>query len=214
MTSSATGRFEADPRWTRLPHAEPGNRIGLFGGSFNPAHSGHRLVAETALNRLKLDQVWWLVTPGNPLKDHGDLAPLSQRLEQAAALARHPRMKVTAIEARLGTAYTAETLARLKGLRPDLAFAWIMGADNLASFHRWQDWRGILNQVTVAVVNRPGASLSPLFAPAARAFARYRLAEVDAPLALSMKPPHWVFLHAPLDPVSSTLLRARQKEGL
>ncbi len=199
----------AVPDWMRLPHAEPGNRIGLFGGSFNPPHSGHRLVAEVALRRLRLHQVWWLVTPGNPLKSHSSLAPLETRVRQAAAFANNPAMRVTACEALLGSTYTAETLASLLALRPHLSFVWVMGADNLATFHQWQDWRAIILAVPVAVVDRPGASLAALQAPAARAFARYRLDEADAPALATIRPPAWVFLHAPLDATSSTALRTR-----
>lgn len=196
--------------WLKLPHSEPGNRIGLFGGSFNPPHSGHRLVASTALKRLRLDQIWWIVTPGNPLKSHTDLAPLELRLHTASRLADHPRMKVTAFEAALGTTYTAKTLTALRAKRPSARFVWIMGADNLANFHQWQDWQGILGSVPIAVVDRPGASLSVLSSPMAKAYENYRLPEEDAALLTDMQPPVWTFLHAPLDPASSTDLRARR----
>jgi nicotinate-nucleotide adenylyltransferase len=195
--------------WLRLPHAEPGNRIGIFGGSFNPPHSGHRLVAQTVLKRLGLDQVWWFVTPGNPLKDHGDLAPLEMRLHLTSALADHPRMKVTAHELVLGSPYTAQTILMLRRKRPELRFAWVMGADNLAGFHRWQDWRSIVASVPIAVVNRPGASLSALSAPMAKAYEKHRLPEEDARLLLDSEPPVWTFLHAPLDDTSSTVLRGK-----
>ncbi len=195
------------PAWMNLPHAEAGNRIGLFGGSFNPPHSGHQLVAQTAMQRLGLDQVWWLVTPGNPLKDHGNLAPLERRIELVSAIASHPRMKVTAYEAVLGTSYTASTLAGILHRRPGVSFCWIMGADNLAGFHRWQNWRDIVETVPIAVVNRPGASLSPLFAPMAQVYSRARVPENEAGLLMRCPAPAWVFLHAPLDPTSSTVLR-------
>ena len=203
--SSVSERVAQD--WLRLPHAEAGNRIGLFGGSFNPPHSGHLLVAETARKRLRLDQVWWLVTPGNPLKDHSHLAPLGNRLEMTAALAGGPQMKVTAYEQVLGSPYTARTVDMLKKMRPNLPFVWLMGADNLATFHHWQDWRSILAQVPVAVVNRPGATLSVLSAPMARAFGAYRVPERDAAILPDLTPPAWTFLHAPLDETSSTALR-------
>jgi nicotinate-nucleotide adenylyltransferase len=193
--------------WLKLPHVEPGNRIGIFGGSFNPPHSGHRLVAMTVLKRLGLDQVWWLVTPGNPLKSHSDLAPLEMRLHLTSALADHPRMKVTAFEAVLGSPYTARTVMSLRAMRPAVRFVWVMGADNLAGFHRWQDWRAIVGSVPVAVVDRPGASLSVLSSPMARAFERVRLPEEDAALLPDMAPPVWTFLHTPLDRTSSTDLR-------
>ncbi|QGZ35858.1 nicotinate-nucleotide adenylyltransferase [Stappia indica] len=201
-----------DPRLA-IPHAEPGNRIGLFGGSFNPPHSGHRLVADIALARLGLDQLWWLVTPGNPLKDHSELAPLARRLDAVEAIARHPRMVVTALETQLGTAYSARTLARLTQLRPRLKFVWVMGADNLAGFHRWQDWRGIFARVPIAVVDRPGATLPALASPAAQSFAACRLDETDARLLPGMAPPAWTFLTGPRDASSSTRIRASAKAG-
>ena len=196
------------PAWAlRMPHAEPGMAVGLFGGSFNPAHSGHRLVADVALRRLGLDQIWWMVTPGNPMKDHGGLAPLADRIAQVVEIANHPRMRVTALEARLGSVYSAHTIARLLYRRPRLRFVWVMGADNLAGFHHWRDWRGILSKMPVAIVDRPGATLSSLSAPAARSFARYRLAERDAGRLSVSTPPAWVFLYPPRDPASSTALR-------
>lgn len=198
---------ELNRDWLKLPHAEPGNRIGLFGGSFNPPHSGHRLVAATVLKRLGLDQVWWLVTPGNPLKSHADLAPLEMRLHMAGAMANHPRMKVTAYETVLGTPYTARTVMALWAMRPAVRFVWVMGADNLAGFHRWQDWRAIVGSVPIAIVDRPGASLSVLSSPMAKVFENYRLPEEDAPLLPDMEPPVWTFLHTPLDQTSSTDLR-------
>lgn len=197
----------------RIPHAEPGNRIGLFGGSFNPPHSGHRLVAEIALTRLGLDQVWWLVTPGNPLKDTRQLARLDARIARVEEIARHPRMRVSALETTLGSRYSADTIARLKLLRPRLDFVWVMGADNLAGFHRWQNWRAIMNAVPVAVVDRPGATLSALSAPAALAFSTRRLPETRAGELARLVPPVWTFLHGPRDPASSTALRAQDAAG-
>lgn len=193
--------------WLKLPHAEPGNRIGIFGGSFNPPHSGHRLVASTVLKRAGLDQVWWFVTPGNPLKSHSDLAPLETRLRMTSGVADHPRMKVTAYEAVLGTPYTARTVMALRAMRPQLRFVWVMGADNLGSFHRWQDWRAIVQSVPIAIVDRPGASMSVLSAPMAKVYEKYRLDEQDAALLADMEAPAWTFLHTPLDRTSSTELR-------
>ncbi|WP_068311545.1 nicotinate-nucleotide adenylyltransferase [Polycladidibacter hongkongensis] len=193
--------------FTRLPHAEAGNRIGLFGGSFNPPHPGHVMVAHTALQRLQLDQVWWLVTPGNPLKSHGGLAPLAERVSACEKLAQHPQMRVCAVEARLGSAYTADTVKRLQVMRPSLQFCWIMGADNLAGFHRWQAWREIMEAVPVAVVNRPGATLSPLFSPMAIRYGRARLKEANAAALLKRPAPNWTFLHCPLNATSSSFLR-------
>ncbi len=201
-----------DPRLA-IPHAEPGNVVGLFGGSFNPPHSGHRLVADTALKRLGLDQLWWLVTPGNPLKDHSQLAPLEDRLDAVEAMADHPRMRVTALEARLGTSYSARTVALLQRKRPRLRFVWIMGADNLAGFHRWQDWRGLMASVPVAVVDRPGATLAAVSAAAAQSQAAWRIDESDAGWLARLAPPAWVFLHGPRDPASSTRIRAETADA-
>lgn len=206
MSPSSPGA-DLDRDWQTLPHVEPGNRIGIFGGSFNPPHSGHRLVAATVLKRLGLDQVWWFVTPGNPLKSHAELAPLETRLHMTNALANHPRMKVTAYETVLGTSYTAKTLKVLCSMRPSVRFVWVMGADSLAGFHRWQNWRAIVEAVPVAIVNRPGGSLAALSSPMAKAYEKYRLPEEDAALLADMEPPVWTFLHAPLDRTSSTGLR-------
>lgn len=208
MFTRASTHNDAD--WLKLPHAESRNRIGIFGGSFNPPHSGHRLVAETALKRLRLDQIWWLVTPGNPLKSRGELLPLAERIELVGRLTRHPGMKVTAFEVVLGSSYTAQTVEMLRLLRPDLRFVWVMGADNLAGFHRWKDWRGIAGLVPIAVIDRPGASLSTLSAPMAKAFENQRLPERDAAMIAGMKPPVWTFVHAPLDTTSSTELRNKR----
>ncbi|SDU47901.1 nicotinate-nucleotide adenylyltransferase [Stappia sp. ES.058] len=195
-------------RHLRIPHTEPECTVGLFGGSFNPPHSGHRLVADTALKRLALDQIWWLVTPGNPLKDPGELEPLTDRIARVEEVADHPRMRVTALEAGLGTSYSARTILNLRQKRPRVRFVWVMGADNLAGFHRWQAWRSIFESVPVAVVDRPGATLSALWSPAAQTFARSRLPEERAIRLATLAPPAWTFLHAPRDPMSSTHLRA------
>lgn len=202
---AAPGEIAAD--WLKVPHAEPGNRIGLFGGSFNPPHSGHRLVAKTVLNRLALDQIWWLVTPGNPLKARTELAPLNQRLHLTRNIAVHPRMRVTACELAFGSAYTARTVEMLRMRRPGLRFVWVMGADNLSGFHHWRDWRSIVEQIPIAIVNRPGATLSALSAPMAIAYGKQRIKEDDAALLPDLSPPVWTFLHAPLDSASSTDLR-------
>jgi nicotinate-nucleotide adenylyltransferase len=210
MSPRSTG-LEIDQNWLKLPHVEAGNRVGIFGGSFNPPHSGHRLVASTVLKRLELDQVWWFVTPGNPLKSHSELVPLETRLEMASELADHPRMKVTAYEAVLGTPYTAKTVTALKVLRPAIRFVWVMGADNLADFHHWQDWRTIVGSVPIAIVDRPGASLSVLSSPMAKAYEKHRLPEEDAALLPDLAAPVWTFLHTPLDQASSTDLRRNQQ---
>ncbi|KZL15996.1 putative nicotinate-nucleotide adenylyltransferase [Pseudovibrio sp. Ad26] len=197
------------PDWMRLPYAAPGNRIGLFGGSFNPPHPGHLMVAETALRRLNLHQIWWLVTPGNPLKSNRNLAPLEERVAAAQALARHPRMKVTAYEKVLGTSYTASTVEQLKLRRPHLNFVWVMGADNLSNFHHWQNWQSIIEGVPVAIVDRPKATLSSLSAQVCQRYAFAQLKEKSADHLPECKAPCWTILRGPLDETSSTLLRNR-----
>ena len=189
-------------------HLEPGMRVGLFGGSFNPAHDGHAHVAETALMRLGLDRVIWLVSPQNPLKSARHMAPLEKRLESASRFARGPSMIVSDAEDRLGTRYSIDTLRALRARWPRVRFVWIMGADNLASFHRWRGWPEILGSVPVAVVARPGALLQGRLAPAARRFAGARLPEAAARVLPQTPPPAWIYLNAPLNEASSTHIRA------
>jgi len=195
-----------------VPSTAPGQRIGLLGGSFNPPHVAHRQISEIVLKRLGLDQIWWLVTPGNPLKARGDLAPLAERLVLCRAMAKNPRLVVTAFERDLPAAYTAGTLAFLKRRSPLVRFVWIMGADNLAGFHRWQRWREILTMVPVVVVDRPGWRLKALASKAARAFAASQVPETKARGLLAMPPPAWTFLTGPLSPVSSTDLRSKARQ--
>ncbi len=191
----------------RLPPSAPGLRIGLYGGSFNPAHAGHLHVSQLALRRLALDRVWWLVSPGNPLKDRTILAPLAERVAGAAAIARDPRVAVTAFESAIGARFTRDSLAWLRRHRPFPLFVWIMGADSLASFHRWQGWREIVRSMPIAVIDRPGFTLGAAASPAARAMARHRIDERDAARLAGMAPPAWVFLHGPRSDLSSTALR-------
>ena len=189
-----------------LPGPTRGLRIGLFGGSFNPAHSGHLLVAETAMKRLGLDWVWWVVARGNPLKtSHGDF---SARLASAQAVAKNPRMIVTDIEVRLGLTYTSDTLAAIVARAPEAHFVWLMGVDNLAGFHHWKDWQGIANTLPIAVIARPGTGPGERNSPFARRFARNRVPTAAAPTLAATLPPAWTYLPAPLDPTSSTVLRA------
>lgn len=195
---------------TLPPHA-PGQRIGLFGGSFNPPHEGHLLVAETALRRLKLDRVWWLVTPGNPLKETAGLPSQEDRMAACRRLIGHdPRIIVTGIEAGIGTRYTQETIAFLKSRVPGVRFVWLMGSDNLASFHRWQKWRDIAAMVPMAVIDRPGTTLRAVASPAARALAASRLGEREASTLAGREAPAWVFLHGRRSDLSSTQLRTMQ----
>ncbi len=191
-----------------MPHVERGMVVGLFGGSFNPPHQGHLLVAEIALRRLGLDQLWWLVTPGNPLKNKTDLAPLKQRLEACEALATDPRIKVTAFEKSLGTSYTARTLEFIRVRNPQARFIWIMGADNLAGFHRWQRWQKIATTFPIAVIDRPGSTLAYLSSKMARTFDYARVDEEDAGVLWQKRAPAWTFIHGPRSTLSSSALRA------
>ena len=183
-------------------------RVGLFGGSFNPAHDGHAHVAETALMRLGLDRVIWLVSPQNPLKSPRHMAPLADRLASAGRVARGPGMIVSDAERRLGTRYSLDTLKALQARFPGVRFVWLMGADNLATFHLWRDWEEILLRTPLAVVSRPGALLNSRFAPAARRFAHARCPASAARVLPQTPPPAWIYLTAPLNETSSTHLRA------
>lgn len=184
-------------------------RVGLLGGSFNPAHGGHRHIALTALRRLRLDEVWFLVAAGNPLKDGGALAPFGERLASARSLIRDRRgLFAVDFEERAGLRYTADVTAALKTLRPRTQFVWLMGSDSLLTLHRWGRWRDIVDQVPIAVIARPGSVLAPVRAPAAKGLLRvFRRAETEAPAFPSQRPPAWIFLRGPLDPRSSTLMR-------
>ncbi|TKT83058.1 nicotinate-nucleotide adenylyltransferase [Aquamicrobium sp. LC103] len=190
-----------------MPHVEKRMQVGLFGGSFNPPHAGHALVAEIALRSLRLDQLWWIVTPGNPLKIGRELAPLAERLALSEAIARDPRIKVTAFEAAHHIRYTADTLALVKARNPGVDFVWIMGADNLAEFHRWQRWHDIAMTFPIAVIDRPGSTLAFMSSVMAKTFDHARIDEKDAPLLARMKPPAWTFIHGPRSLLSSTAIR-------
>ena len=184
-------------------------RVGLFGGSFNPAHDGHAHVAETARRRLGLDRVLWLVSPQNPLKPAHETADLARRMAGARSRARGPAMVVTDAETRLDVRYTIDAIRRLKARFPQVRFVWIMGADSLAGFHRWRGWTEILREVPVAVVSRPWVSLRSRFSPAPRRFAHARIASRRAKMLPGATPPRWAFLRAPLNFQSSTALRDR-----
>ncbi len=209
--------IEASPAAADLrpPPAQSGMRIGLLGGSFNPPHAAHRLISLTALKRLCLDQVWWMVTPGNPLKEHDELAPLARRIRLCREISRHPRIKVTSFEAGAHTAYTALALRFLRRRLPGVHFVWLMGADNLASFHHWNEWQAVFGLMPILAVDRPEWRQRALASRAAICFSRFRIPEREAALLPSLSPPAWCYLSGPLSKLSSTALRAgrRLKQG-
>ncbi|WP_417258118.1 nicotinate-nucleotide adenylyltransferase [Celeribacter sp.] len=189
-----------------LPYARAGQVIGLLGGSFDPAHEGHVHITHAALKRFGLDAVWWLVTPGNPLKSEGP-APLDKRLERARAVMDHPRVQITDIEAHTQTRYTAATLDALRDLYPDVTFVWLMGADNLAQFHKWQDWRGIMATTPVGVIARPGTRGAARNSVAAKTFAHAKLPARYSRLLGRHGVPSWCFINVPMSDASSTRIR-------
>ena len=191
----------------RLPPFARDMRIGLLGGSFNPPHEGHALITRLALRRLALDRVWWLVTPGNPLKSLTGLAALRARMEAARRLDVGPRVVVTDIEAQIDSRFTYDTLLWLRRRAPQVHFVWIMGADNLRQFHLWRHWRAIADLVPIAVIDRPGSTLKAISSPAGAALARWRVPELYAPSLAATPPPAFLFLHGPRSSLSSTALR-------
>jgi nicotinate-nucleotide adenylyltransferase len=190
-----------------IPFHTNGMRIGVLGGSFNPPHAAHRAISLFALKRLQLDRVWWLLTPGNPLKSNDGLHALAERAEAARRIADDPRIDISCLEAVIGTRYTVDTIIHLRRCVSGVRFVWIMGADNLAQFHRWKDWRRIASDVPIAVIDRPPQSFRALAAPAAQALARYRLPENQATRLADQQAPAWVFLTGMKSSLSSTGLR-------
>jgi len=184
-------------------------RIGLLGGSFNPAHDGHREISLWAIDRLRLDRVWWMVSPQNPLKPQTGMAPFAERLAGARAAARHPKIEVTEIEAELGSRYTAETLPALVARFPGHRFVWLMGADNLIQIDRWQHWQRIFHTLPIAVFSRPSYTMRALAAKAARRFAKARIPATKAGELADRTPPAWVFIHGPANRESATAIRTR-----
>jgi nicotinate-nucleotide adenylyltransferase len=189
-----------------LPYAPPGQVVGLLGGSFDPAHAGHVHITQEALKRFGLDRVWWLVTPGNPLKARGP-APLPVRLAHARAIMRHPRVLVTDLEARLGTRYTAETIAALQHRYPGVRFVWLMGADNLAQFHKWERWREIVERVPLGVLARPGDRIPARTSKVAQLYSQYRVRKRDAFGLGHLQAPAWAFVNIPMQCISSSEIR-------
>ncbi len=189
-----------------FPIAQPGMVIGLLGGSFDPAHSGHVHITREALKRMGLDRVWWLVSPANPLKARQP-APMRDRLARARKVMQDPRVVVTDLEVLLGTRFTAETIARLQAMYPGVRFVWLMGADNRVQFHKWERWKDILRAVPVGVLARPGSGVAARLSVAARAF---RVARVGRGEELgTRRAPAWCFVNLPLDETSSSEIRAR-----
>lgn len=184
-----------------------GRRIGLLGGSFNPAHDGHRHISQLALTRLGLDEVWWLVSPQNPLKSEDGMATFESRLKSANEVARDGRIRVSAIEAELGTRYTADTLDALQNRYPAARFVWLMGADNLIQISRWRAWKQIFNKVPIAVFARDSYDSKALSGLAAVRFRRARLPERAAQLLPDTAPPAWVFLRIKPHPATATEIR-------
>jgi nicotinate-nucleotide adenylyltransferase len=198
----------------RPPLVGPGQRIGLLGGSFNPPHAAHRLITHIALRRLQLDAVWWVVTPGNPLKSNDELAPRAERMQLSREMAGgDPRIRITDFEADLASAYTAATLSFLKLRFPGVRFVWLMGADNLATFHKWQEWETIASIMPIAVVDRPKWRLKSMAGRAAKRLADSYVPESRALVLPLMKPPVWTFLTGPLSELSSTAIRAARKSN-
>ena len=185
--------------------------VGLLGGSFNPAHEGHLHIARVALECLGLDEVWWLVSPGNPLKPNDGMAPLAERFASAASRAGPGRMRVTDIERELGTRYTAEAIKRLRARYPRLSFVWLMGADNLAQIPAWKDWSSIFHTVPVAVFARPHYLERALSGAASARFRDGRLPERAARRLARHRPPVWIFIHSRLVAASASAIRARKR---
>ena len=191
----------------RPPHAEAGQRIGLLGGSFNPPHAAHVLISRIALSRLGLDRIWWIVTPGNPLKANGGLPPLADRVALCRDFVADSRIVVTDFEVDLETAYTAATLSFLCRRHPQVDFVWVMGADCLAEFHRWRQWRDIFRLLPIAVVDRPGWRLAASTSIAARTFAMARHPQSRSLKLATARAPAWTLLTGPMSALSSTALR-------
>ncbi len=198
----------------RFPPFGDGQRIGLFGGSFNPAHYGHYMVALYALKKLQLDWVWWLVSPQNPLKDPSETGEYGARVAFTRRIARHPRFVVTDIEKQLGSRTTAETLRGMAPVLKRAHFVWIMGADSFANLHHWHDWLEIPGTLPLAILARPGYSLRALGSPAATRFAEQQVPTPLAPQLVTTPPPAWAFIPMPLRPESSTAIRSRQRPAV
>ncbi|HFB2047991.1 MAG: nicotinate-nucleotide adenylyltransferase [Hyphomicrobiaceae bacterium] len=203
--STKFGTLKAKP-----PLAFAGQRIGLLGGSFNPPHAAHILISNTVYRRLGLDAVWWIVSPGNPLKSHHELELFKNRVDLCRTLASHPKIKATSFEGNLSTPYSTVTISFLKQRYPAVKFVWLMGADNLATFHMWHDWEGIVRKVPIAVVGRPGWHLQSLAGQTAKLMARYYIPEFKSQVLMAKQPPVWTFLTGKQSVLSSTIIRMKR----
>lgn len=195
-----------------MPPTARGLTIGLLGGSFNPPHEGHRHISIEAMRRVGLDRVWWLVTPGNPLKQNNDLPDIAERAKKSAMIANHPRIAISMIEEKIGSAFTANTIKHLTRKSSGVQFVWLMGGDNLADFHRWERWRDIAAMVPIAVLDRPGTRHKALSSPAAKSLASHQIPPHAAQALTQDEPPIWTYLDIPLSSQSSTALR-RKSQG-
>lgn len=193
---------------THSPAIRPGLTIGLLGGSFDPPHQGHVHITREALKRFGLDRVWWLVSPGNPLKAHGP-APLDDRMAAARAIMQHPKVEISDFEARAGTRFTAETLAALIKAYPGARFVWLMGADNLVQLPQWQDWERIMDTVPIGVLARPGDRIRARNSKAARVYAAARIRGRESLKLARAEAPAWCFVNVPMSDESSSAIRAR-----
>ncbi len=190
-----------------FPGRSRGLTVGLFGGSFNMPHAGHALVADQAIQKLSLDRLLWLVSPGNPLKSHHNLAPLVERIEFSKALVKNNRIIVTGLEQVLSTIYSFDTLVYLKTRYPEINFVWVMGADSMATFHKWRFWKKIVCLVPILIVNRPYSTYKALNSPMAQTFARYRVLQEGLRTLPFLSPPAWGFVFGSLSYLSSSELR-------
>ncbi len=213
MSVGADGK-DADPQRFRLGHLAPGQRIGILGGSFNPAHAGHLHISVVAMRRLRLHGILWLLSPQNPLKPVGETAPLPPRAARARRVARHPRIVVSDWECGLGTRYTAQTLPLLKRRYPAVSFVWLMGADNLIQLPRWQQWRRILDTMPMAVIARPHYGIKAQLGLVAQAYCAARVQPEAAPRLVEMAPPAWTYVQAKLNPLSASVIRQSLPDGI
>ncbi|WP_273790637.1 MULTISPECIES: nicotinate-nucleotide adenylyltransferase [unclassified Bartonella] len=195
-----------------MPHVERSNVVGLFGGSFNPPHAGHLLVAKIAIRRLHLDQLWWMITPGNPLKDCTQLPSLEERMQLSFKLIDHPKIRLTGFEQAIGSKVSVDTIFHILTHYSGVNFVWIMGADSFATIHQWYRWHDIVSMLPIAIIDRPLGNRSALSSPMAHIYRRFRLDERESKRLPFIKPPVWTYLHGPLSFQSSTNLRLKKND--